>query len=151
MSEDPDTEAAQDRWQYNSDTATWTYGKDDKESPYLALINGRYYLKSEKSKTETDNPYKDVLIHDKDSSTYYIIQVVEAASSSKLSKTNENRYEKTRPEDAEKFVTDICEIVAKGEQYSTLSTKHWLEESKVLYHDQEVYDYFKTNYPELFD
>lgn len=151
MSEDPATEAAQDRWQYKADTATWTYGKDDNESPYLALINGRYYLKSEKSKTETDNPYKDVLIHDKDSSTYYIIQVVEAASSSKLSKTNENRYEKTRPEDAEKFVTDICEIVAKGEQYSTLSTKHWLEESKVLYHDQEVYDYFKTNYPELFD
>ena len=92
-----------------------------------------------------------MVFYDKDSSTFYIVQILEAASSSKLSKINENRYSVTRPDDAETFVMEICEVVAEKDTYETLANKHWLDKAGILYHDQVVYDYFKTNYPELFD
>lgn len=150
LSEDPQKEIDQDRWQLNG--TTWEYAKGanmNTESPYVALINGSYYLKTET--TESGSANRDMVFYDNDSSTFYIVQILEAASSSKLSKVNENRYAKTRPEDAETFVADICEVVATNDTYKNLSTKHWLDKSKILYHDQEVYNYFKSNYPELFE
>ena len=147
LSEEEDT-SAQDRWQY-ADSA-WSYKKPEKESAYVALINGRYYLKNET--TESGEIDKDMLYFDKDSSTYYIVQIEEAANSTKLSKINDNSYAEKRGDDImEKFVNEICEIVANNESYQNLSTKHWLEEADILYHDKVVYDYFKSNYPELFD
>ena len=147
LSEEADT-SAQDRWQYEN--GEWAYKKPTKESAYVALINGAYYLKNET--TEAGEIDKDMLYFDKDSSTYYIVQIEEAANSTKLSKINDNSYAEKRGDDVmEKFVNEICEIVANNESYQTLSTKHWLEEAGILYHDQVVYDYFKNNYPELFD
>ena len=147
LTEAEDT-SAQDRWQYNADDAKWTYGKVENESSYVSLINGFYYLKSSSSDTEL----RDMVHYDSSSKKYYIVQIEEAASFSKLSKTNDNRYAVTRGDSvAEEFVNEICEIVAKGETYNTLSTKYWLEEASVKYHDDVVYEYFKSNYPELFE
>ncbi len=140
-----------DRWQWNG--SSWTYSKDNDANNYVAQINGKYYLKNQTSEaSEYANKSSDVLFYDRDSSTYYIVQIEEAISSSKLSKTSSNRYAETRGNDVmEDAVNSIVEIVASDSSYSTLSTEWWLEQAALEYHDDVVYDYFYANYPDLFD
>lgn len=138
--------AEQDRWQYSE--GDWNYEAPEDESRYVALINGVYYLKSDSAESID----KDMVHYDSSSKTYYIVRIKEASSVSKLSKVNDNRYSETRGlKVMEDFVNEICENVATNDTYKTLSTKHWLEEAALKYHDDVIYDYFKTNYPELFE
>ena len=51
----------------------------------------------------------------------------------------------------EEIVNDVVRVVANNDSYKTLSTEHWLEEAGLEYHDTVVYDYFKENYPDLFE
>lgn len=139
---------AQDRWTYEN--GTWTYNPDNDVNSYVAKINGKYYLKRDTS--EQGGSDSDMLFYDRSSSTYYIIQIEEAVSSSKLSKTSDNRYGQTRGDDVmEEVVNEVAKIIAKSESYSTLSTEYWLEQAAIAFHDTVVYDYFKENYPDLFD
>ena len=142
--------AAQDRWQYDAATTSWKYTKPENENAYVARINGRYFLKN--SVTESGQFDKDMVFYDSSSSTYYIVEIEEAASTSKLSKENANRYAETRGNSvSEEFINEIVEKVASSDTYKGLSTKYWLEKASLKYHDTVVYDYFKANYPELFD
>ena len=50
----------------------------------------------------------------------------------------------------QEIVSEVLKIVSKGETYSSLATKKYLKDMSIQYHDQDVYDYFKSNYPELF-
>lgn len=148
LTEGSDAEvAAQDRWQYSN--GEWSYVKPEGEtSRYVSLINGTYFLKA----PDAENIERDMLHYDSSTKTYYIVVIKEASSTSKLSKVNDNRYAKTRGDKVmEDIVNEICEKVAKKDTYKTLSTKHWLEDALLKYHDQKVYDYFKSNYPELFE
>ena len=51
----------------------------------------------------------------------------------------------------ENYVNEIVSIVADNDTYKTLSKKHWVEQMNLKYHDQVIYDYFKANFPDLFD
>ena len=51
----------------------------------------------------------------------------------------------------EEIVNEITKIVGAGESYSTLAEKHFLKKMNLEYHDDVVYNYFKENYPELFE
>jgi hypothetical protein len=133
-----DNEKTIDRFDANFDK--------DEESAYIATINGAHYLKV--AETQGADEAKDILHYDADSKTYYIIQVVNATSTSKLSKESSNAYE---AEIMEEIVNDVVRVVANNDSYKTLSTEHWLEEAGLEYHDTVVYDYFKENYPDLFD
>ena len=53
--------------------------------------------------------------------------------------------------DLETYVNEIVEIVGGNDTYQTLSKKHWLEKMDLNYHDTVVYEYFKTNFPDLFE
>lgn len=124
-----------------------------KESNYVAKINGKYYLKvADGEQGDSDN---DILFYDRDSKTYYIVQIEEAVNSSKFSKTNnEKNYTgiyKDSGEKMEEYVNAVLKIVAKSDSNETLSKKHWLGQMNLEYHDQVVYDYFKANFPELFE
>ena len=132
------------------DRANNGYAKYEDEDSYIARINGKNYLKV--SETEASDSNKDMLFFDKASSTYYIIQIEEAASSSKLSKTSENNYAELRDDKTmETIVGEVARVVAENDSFKTLSTKHWLEKADLQYHDEAVYDYFLENYPELFE
>lgn len=151
---------SQDRWQLVD--GDWTYSADNDTSNYVALINGSYFLLNDDSTTATSA--NDMVFYDSDSTTYYIVQIEAAASSSKLSKVNANRWTEVLVNDddnadeklehqelAETYINEICEQVASSDTYQTLSTKYWLEKAGINYHDDDVYDYFYENYPELFD
>lgn len=120
------------------------------ESKYVAKINGKYYLKVA-SKENGANAYEDVLFYDAGSSTYYIIQIEEAISASKLVKGADSEATGALLSSKEEIINEVAKVISSDESYKTLSTKHWLEEMNLKYHDTVVYEYFKSNYPELFE
>lgn len=129
-----------DRW--NDDTATYAVPND--ESNYVAKINGKYYLKVASKQAGAD-PKDDILFNV--NNTFYVVQIEEAISASKLAKESTTYASEAK----EEIINEVAKVIAKDESYKTLSTKHWLENCKLKYHDTVVYDYFKTNYPELFE
>ena len=153
--ETSDTEVTRndvDRYYYDSASSSWKYDATRDQSSYIARINGVNYLKNS-SRITSDLPepaFNDVLFYE--GGAYYVVQVEEAVSSSKFNKSSENNssYSVSRPDDFETIINEVSKIVGVSESYSTLATKHYLEKIDLKYHDQVVYDYFKTNYPELF-
>ncbi len=139
-----------DRWQLID--GSYDYIVPEDENAYVARINGKNYLKTSSRIGVDDDPTKDILHYDSSSKTYYVVQIEEACSSSKLSKTSANSYRNTRGAEAmEEMINEITKIVGVSESYGTLATKYYLEKMEIKYHDQAVYDYFKSNYPELFE
>ena len=140
-----------------------TYSISDDEGGYVAKIHGRYFLKpltSERKEdadyTKVDERLRDMVWYDSSSSTYTIIEITEAVSSSKLAKTSDKNYETVYGglegfAKQELIAHEVAEQIASSESYKTLSTKYWLEESAMAYHDTVIYDYFVSNYPDLFD
>jgi hypothetical protein len=51
----------------------------------------------------------------------------------------------------EERINEIVQIIGNNDTYKNLSKKHWIEDMNIKYHDTEVYNYFKSNFPELFD
>ena len=140
-----------DRWQWDATKSDWVYTVKDEESSYLARINNAYYLKVSSSSQGSD-PTDDILFYDASTSTHYIIQVVEAVRSAKLERDPEKVGDQVYPEDKkEEIINNVSELLTESGTYNSLANKYWLELATLEYHDQVVYDYFKSNYPELFE
>ena len=149
VKETAEAKAEAERWQRAN--GVWEYKIPDGESPYVARINGHNYLKTASS-IDGSSRENDILHYDSSSSTYYVVEIEEASSSSKLSKKSANSYAELRGEAAmQEIVSEVTKVVATGESYSTLATKYFLEKMNIEYHDDVVYDYFKETYPELFE
>ncbi len=133
-----DVDVVRDRFE----SATYTVYPN--ESKLVAKINGKYYLKKASKQAGAD-PMDDILFYE--SGKYYVIQIEEAVSGSKLAKES-TKYEADRKEE---ILNEVARIIADNDTYQTSSTKHWLEKAAIKYHDQKIYDYFKDNYPDLFD
>ena len=141
-----DTEsAATDRF-VKGEGDVYSYKVPENESKLIAKINGKYYLKvSSKQSGALDQD--DILFNE--NGKYYVIQVEEAVSGSKLAKeSSAPKYDASKKED---IINEVARVVANNDTYKSASTKHWLEQSAIKYHDTKVYDYFKENYPDLFD
>ena len=120
------------------------------ENKYICSINGSYFLKFEGSYAGSE--YTSDIVYD-DGSAYYICQVIEAAKDVKLRNSeSEGSYANTR---GQKFlnevISEVTTKVAETGSYSSLSKEYWLKKMDIVYHDQSVYDYFKSNYPDLFE
>ena len=119
------------------------------ENKFLCSINGSYFLKFDGKYSE--DSWKNDIVYD-DGSAYYIVQVLEAAKDSKLRNVSSSNYAHTRSQAfMDEVVDEIAKVVGATGNYSTLSRNHWLEKMDLKYHDQAIYDYFKTNYPDLFE
>lgn len=138
-----DNDATEDRFK----TADYTVPAN--ESKLVAKINGKYYLKVA-TKQDGALDKDDILF--KEDGKYYVIQIEEAVSGSKLTKSSDI-YEKdpTNPDRKDDIINEVARVVAGNDTYKSLSTKHWLEKAAIKYHDSKIYDYFKENYPDLFD
>lgn len=143
--------ARTDRLVYDA-TDGWTVREEaaEGENKFLCSINGAFFLKSEGGYSEGD--YKNDIVFE-DDNAYYIVQVVEAAKDVKLRNSqSKNSYANTR---GQSFLNDviaqITRKVAETGNYASLAKEHWLKEMSIKYHDQNVYDYFKDNYPDLFE
>ena len=126
--------------------ATATYTVPEKESKLVAKINGKHYLKVASQEAGAE-PTDDILFYE--DGKYYVVQIEEAVSGSKLAKEQkEATYSEERREE---IINEVARIIGANDTYRTLSTKHWLEQAALEFHDQKVYDYFKDNYPDLFE
>ncbi len=141
-----------DRIQYNSETSKFEpkASAPEGENKFLCSINGAWFLKFEGQYSGSD--YKNDILYD-DGSAYYIVQVIEAAKDVKLRNSQSaNSYANTR---SQSFLNDviaqISRKVAETGNYASLAKEHWLKKMSLKYHDQNVYDYFKENYPDLFE
>lgn len=118
-------------------------------SNYLkAVASGdevNFYLLPEKRMPNDEIPF--VL---SSGTTRYIVQVTEAASIAKLSKkaNDDIRYS---DEKAEEVAYEICNILADNSTTKSNAMEFFLEESKILYHDDKILEYFQENYPNLFE
>ena len=120
------------------------YAVPAKESKLVARVGGKYYLKvAEKA---SDAPAEDDILFN-EGGKYYIVQIEEAVSSSKLDKENTTTYTTAEKED---ILLEVARVVGNNDKYQSLSTKHWLEQAAIKYHDTKIYEYFKENYPDLF-
>ena len=138
-----------DRLQLNGQNWEVRESPAEKENKFLCSINGSFFLKSEGGYSEGD--YKNDIVFE-DDNAYYIVQVIEAAKDVKLRNAqSKNSYANTR---GQSFLNDviaqITRKVAETGNYASLAKEHWLKEMSIKYHDQNVYDYFKDNYPDLF-
>lgn len=142
--------AETDRWVRESGVWSLRDAKAKGENKYLCSINGAYFLKFDGDYAGSD--YKNDIVCE-DSSAYYICQVIEAAKDVKLRNADyDSSYAKTRKQGfLEKVISEITTKVASTGSYASLSKEYWLGKMDITYHDQKVYDYFKSNYPDLFE
>lgn len=139
---------------YKDGEGNWKYDSSRDYNKYVARINGSYFLKVEATEahdaTDPEASAEDILFRDGDN--YYVVQILEAANVTKLSKTDEGNYAHLyNANRMEEIVNDIAKVISKNETYETLAKKYWLKKMDIVYNDDVVYDYFKTNFPELFD
>ena len=119
------------------------------ENRFLCSINGAYFLKFDGQSVDAD--WKNDIVYD-DGSAYYVVQVLEAAKDSKLRNVSPVNYAHTRSQTfMDTVIDEVAKIVGETGSYASLSKNHWLEKMDLSYFDQKVYDYFKSNYPDLFE
>ena len=110
-------------------------------------VKDQYFLRN--TNRIKGDPFQSDLLFESDG-TYYMVLVEDAIRSKNLNKENYGAGKESYTV-LENYVNEIVEIVADNDTYKTLSKKHWVEQMDLKYHDQVIYDYFKANFPELFD
>ncbi len=122
----------------------------ESQTDYLKVINGHYYLTPAAS--ETSSNYNYIIYND---GSYYLIEVQEAVSTSKLNLTNKdsyvNMYKSTDPLFTEEIAHELAETLGTKDSYINNAYASYIEQYSLVYHDSAIYDYFKEKYPELFD
>ena len=136
---------------YDETNQVWKTNENDAGIKPGSLINavgkvkGQYFLRN--TSRIKGNPVESDILFESDN-TYYVVLVRDAIRSKSLDKKN---YSDNDIDKILEYIDEIVQIVAKNDTYKNLSKKHWLEEMNIKYHDTEVYNYFKTNFPDLFD
>ena len=110
-------------------------------------VEDQYFLRN--TNRVKGDPFQNDLLFESDG-TYYMVLVEDAIRSTNLNKENYGTGKESYAV-LENYVIEIVQIVADNDTYKTLSKKIWIEKMELKYHDQVVYDYFKANFPELFD
>ena len=117
-------------------------------------VNGSYYLNPETYSASSAHPY---LYYDSSSTSWVIIRVDEAVKSAKLSTSSasydemEKEGKREGKETQNQIVNKIAGMLSDNDSYTKAAKQEAIEEAHISYHDQSVYDYFKSNFPDLFD
>jgi hypothetical protein len=122
-------------------------GTNPETSDFLRKINGVSYLIPQ---TSQQNDARNFLLYDANSTTYYIVQVLEAVNTTKMnqstsSTTNYAVSKRTLIAD------EIARILGVREASINASNLHWLKLAELKFHDQTIYDFFKERFPTLYD
>ena len=121
-------------------------------------VNGSYYMIPARFENQEKYPYA---IYDKSSSTWYICRVDQAVRPSKLSseKTDVN-YDNANvgkgfgadgKMNLSEVKWEVAELLADTESYKSAANQAVVKKIAIAYHDDDVYNYFKKTFPDLFD
>ena len=118
------------------------------ESDYVEYVNGHYYLKAQNAKSTS--LYDTIAHYDESSKTFYIVEIEEALSQSKLSYNTTVEQGGYEANERELIAREIGYTMASGDTYKNTAYLHYLENCGITYHDQSIYDYMNETYPDLF-
>ncbi len=111
-------------------------------SKYIAKNGNNFFLRDNKLMVNQKD-YETVIFHDTSAHTYYIVNVEEAVSANYMATdAAKNNYA---------LRIDVASLLSTNDTNITLSKEHWLEKCDISFHDQSVYDYFVSNFPDLFE
>ncbi len=122
-------------------------------SDFLRKINNVSYLVPQ---TSQQNDARNFLLYDANSTTYYIVQILEAVNTTKMnasesSTTNYDAIEGDNGEKRQLIAGEIAKILGAREASINASNLHWLQLADLKFHDQTIYDFFKETFPSLYD
>ncbi len=119
---------------------------------FVRNIHGTYYLTP---KIHERNDNRNFLFYEND--TYYIVQIEEAVNTAKLTEGNSDYYlgdDGKFVNDEDRFnkeiVSEIARILAALEATKTNAFTHYLEQLNVVFHDEEIQEFFASKFPEIF-
>lgn len=122
----------------------------DEENSYVKKVKDVYYLKG--SSVENDaGENMDCVIYDKGTSTYYIVQIEEAVNSLKLRDTETNNERQYVDAMRKEVINEMAKAYATRDTYKEKAIVHYLEEANIMFHDTELFEYFKSTYPDVWD
>ena len=124
------------------DKKDWEY---EKNVSYFQKVQGHAYLTPE---TSGDADYNFIL-RDSSNNALYIVEILEAPSTSKLNKGSDKAY--AEPFKCEEIARHIAKILGTKDTYTTNAYTSYLKLYTFTYHDTSVYDYLKETYPNLFE
>ena len=128
------------------DKEDWEYVEDES---YFKEVQEHFYLTPASA---SDAKYNFIL-RDTSGSALYIVEILEAPSTSKLNKNSDRSYSKTSddPFKTEEIARQIAKILGTKDTYTTNAYTAYLKLYTFVYHDTSVYDYLKETYPDLFE
>lgn len=128
------------------DKDDWTYVRDES---YFREVQGHYYL----TPASVSDAKYNFILRDTSGNALYIVEILEAPSTSKLNKASEKSYLKTDtdPFKTEEVARQIAKILGTKDTYTTNAYTSYLKLYTFVYHDTSVYDYLKETYPDLFE
>lgn len=112
---------------------------------YEDPVTQRKYLRKDSFSTTEDS----LLWNDGDN--YYIVEIDDIVTPSLVSITNDGEQSQEEKVERENKARTIGYSLASSDTYTTNAITYYLEQCNINYHDQDVYDYFNTTYPDLFD
>ena len=145
-------------YRLEGETAVIEPNKDFGDNGYGRYVNGHYYLTPETYSKTDPHPY---LIFDSSSSSWVIVRVDEAIKGPKLSTSADSTssYDYLRKigyRSADDLTRNqvawlVVDLISDSDAYTKAARQEVLDKASIIYHDQKVYDYFETNFPDLFD
>lgn len=136
----------------NDEVPEETSSHEYDSSKYVRHIAGHYYLTPATAEDASSNP-RDFVMYD--SGSFYLVQIEEAASTSKLDIDGKEGYvEKGKSSDSlftEEIAREIAKTLGTKDSYVNNAYASFIEEYSLIYHDSSIYDYFEEKFPELFE
>ena len=127
----------------------WTDQGTRVPNTFVRNIDGDYYLVP---KTYEKNNNRNFLFFEND--TFYIVKVKEAVNTAKLASAADdlNSYEHFKtPEEIATIVDEVTYHLARLEATKTNALNFYMKDLTIVFHDEDVYDFFKEQFPEIFD
>lgn len=125
---------------------------DQEKNPntFVRNIHGTYYLTPKMY--EQGNNFNFLFT---ENDTYYIVQIEEAVNTSKLTEGNASYYLKTgkfatEDELNENIISEVARLIAALEATKTNAFTHHLENLEIVFHDEEIKDFFADQFPNIF-
>ncbi len=132
---------------------------------YIRNINGVNYLVP--ARTQTEESVSDIIMYDRDSETYYIVIVEDALNSVSLNLANVEKVVKANHPNAseselealvkEETISrrlnahEVAKMLATKTSNVSEATIFYLKAANIVFHDEDIYEYFKDNYGDMFE
>ena len=75
------------------------------------------------------------------------VQDVEDSDSSYAKRPSDG----SQGETLNQIVWNVADLIADGDSYKKAARQHYVEAMSMDFHDDDIYSYFETTFPDLFD